>query len=212
MDLLHSLINLAAVYILAAILPGPNTLVVSHLSASVSRRAGLTASFGVATGTIAWVTLSLCGVGVLLLEAGTLYRVLRLVAAVYLIYAGIRIFLSGPVAADDETGKPKITRSPYMTGLLTNLSNPKGAAFWTSVFIVLVPAHAPLWFYAAVIVVITIEAFGWYASLALLLSSGPAKKQYQRFTRWIDRVTGVVMVALGIKLADEVRREVFTRV
>ena len=59
---------------------------------------------------------------------------------------------------------------------------------------------------------ITIEAFGWYGSLALLLSSGPAKKQYQRFTRWIDRLTGVVMVVLGIKLADEVRREVFTRV
>jgi threonine/homoserine/homoserine lactone efflux protein len=210
MDLAANLWHLALIYILAAMLPGPNTLTVSHLSASVSRQAGLAASFGIATGTIIWVSLSLGGVGVLLLEAGSLYRVLRLLAALYLIYAGWRIIVRGPSAETDTDAVPlKLRRSPYLTGLITNLSNPKSAAFWTSIFIVLVPTHAPLWFYAVLLVLIAIEAFSWYAFLALALSSGPARRHYRKLARWVDRVTGVVMIGLGLKLADEVRTELF---
>ena len=210
MDLAGSLWHLALIYILAAMLPGPNTLTVSHLSASVSRKAGLAASFGIATGTIVWISLSLGGVGVLLLEAGSVYRVLRLLAAIYLVYAGWRIIVHGPsVDTGTDAASPKIRRSPYVTGLLTNLSNPKSAAFWTSIFIVLVPTHAPLWFYVVLLVLVAIEAFCWYATLALILSSGPARKHYKRLARWVDRGTGAVMIALGLKLADEVRTELF---
>ena len=210
MDLSTSLLALSGMHILMAMVPGPNTVVVSHFSASVSRRAGLAAMAGIVLASLLWVALSLAGIGVLLLEAGWLYRVLRLVGAAYLLYVGIRLLMSAsraPVQGGTRTSLGRLGRVPFSAGLLTTLSNPKSAVFWTSVFAVAVPPHAPAWFYAAVLGIIAIQSALWYSAVALLLSTGLARRYYGRCARWLDGIAGAVMVALGLRLGDAVRQE-----
>ncbi|MBR0679995.1 LysE family transporter [Roseomonas eburnea] len=214
MEFLPSLLTLAGMHLLVAMLPGPNTVVVSWLSATVSRGDGLRATAGVVIASLVWVVLSLFGVGTLLLEAGALYAALRLLGAAYLAYVGIRMLRAGwrPAAPGDESARPALAgRSPFAAGLLTTLSNPKSAVFWTSAFLVAVPPHAPAWLYAAIVAVIAVQSALWYGAVALLLSTGVAKRSYLRLARWLDMVAGGVMVALGLKLADEVRREIAVR-
>ncbi|MFA6265751.1 MAG: LysE family transporter [Pseudolabrys sp.] len=210
MSLAATLVQLSILHILMAMIPGPNTVVVSYVSARMSRRAGLMAVAGVVLGSAIWVVLSMFGVGVLLLEAGLLYRVLRFLGAAYLVYVGIRLLRAGTRPADDQR-PPQAARSPLIAGLLTTLSNPKSAVFWTSVFVVVVPAHAPAWFYAAVVALIVVQSFAWYAFVAVVLSTPFARRHYQRLSQWLDRIAGVVMVGLGLKLAYELRSEVIGR-
>ncbi len=209
MDLSTSLLALSAMHILMAMVPGPNTVVVSHFSASVSRRAGLAAMAGIVLASLLWVALSLAGIGVLLLEAGWLYRALRLIGAAYLVYIGVRLLLSARRAAPQGSANPlgRLSRAPFTAGLLTTLSNPKSAVFWTSVFAVAVPPQAPAWFYAAVLGIITVQSALWYSAVALMLSTGLARRHYARCARWLDGIAGAVMVALGLRLGDTVRRE-----
>jgi len=215
MDYLPALATLAAMHLLMAMLPGPNTVVVSWLSATGSRAAGLQATAGVVAGSLVWVVLSLFGVGALLLETGWLYRLLRLLGAAYLLWIGVRLLRSGwrgGAAVDPLAAAPKLGgQKPFAAGLLTTLSNPKSAVFWTSAFLVAAPAHAPGWVYAAIVAIIAAQSALWYAAVALLFSTGAVRRRYLRLSRWLDLVAGGVMTALGLKIADEVRREFAVR-
>jgi len=214
MDYLPSLLTLAGMHILMAMLPGPNTVVVTWLSATTSRGAGLRATAGIVLASLVWVVLSLFGVGTLLLQAGELYAALRLIGAAYLVYVGVKMVRAG-LQAPAEGGlsaRPALAgRSPFMAGLLTTLSNPKSAVFWTSAFLVAVPPHAPAWLYGAIVAVIAVQSTLWYGAVALLLSTDVAKRSYLRLAGWLDIVAGGVMAALGLRLAEEVRREIAAR-
>lgn len=204
------LLQLSIMHILMAMIPGPNTVVVTYFSARTSRQAGLKAVAGIVLGSAIWVILSMLGVGILLLEAGTLYNALRFLGAVYLIYVGVKMLISG-IQPSAEQRPAQASGSPMLAGLLTTLSNPKSAVFWTSVFVVVVPAHAPPWFYGAVVLLIVVQSALWYAIVALALSTAFARRHYMRFVRWLDRIAGIVMIGLGLKLANELRGEVFGR-
>jgi threonine efflux protein len=209
MEFIPSLMALAGMHLLMAMLPGPNTVVVSWLSATRSRRDGVLAAAGVVLASLIWVAFALWGVGALLLEAGWLYRALRLLGAAYLIYIGLRMWHAGlRTSAATAANPPRFAgRSPFATGLVTTLSNPKSAVFWTSAFLVAVPPHAPAWVYGAILAIIAVQSFLWYGGVALFFSTGFAQQQYLRLARRLDLLTGGVMIALGVKLAEEVRRE-----
>lgn len=200
-------------HILMAMLPGPNTVVVTWLSATKSRSDGLKAVTGIVLASLIWVGFALWGVGALLIEAGWLYRLLRLAGAAYLVYIGIRMIRAGLVASAASPDAPALTngRRPFMTGLMTTLSNPKSAVFWTSAFLVAVPPHAPSWVYAAILGIVAVQSLLWYGAIAVFFSTGFARGMYLRLTRYLDLLAGGVMIALGLKLADEVRREVAVR-
>ncbi|MFB9948414.1 LysE family translocator [Rhizobium puerariae] len=197
-----------------AMLPGPNTVVVSWLSATRSRHHGLLAVGGVVLASLIWVAFALWGVGAVLFEAGWLYRLLRLLGAAYLVYIGFRMIRAGlqPKSVEASVAPPRgAYQNPFAVGLMTTLSNPKSAVFWTSAFLVAVPPHAPAWVYAAILAIIAAQSSLWYGGVAMFFSTGFARQQYLRLARRLDMLAGGIMVALGLKLADEVRRELVVR-
>ncbi len=214
MDYLPVLLTISAMHWLMAMLPGPNTVVVSWVSATSSRGRGLLVAAGVAVASLLWVVLSLWGFGVFLLDMGWLYRVMRLLGAAYLVYLGVRMLWAARriPAADRIASRPRLGgRRPFAAGFLTTLSNPKSAVFWTSAFLVAVPPHAPAWVHAGIVAIVAAQSMLWYGIVALLFSSGPVRHRYARMVRWLDLVTGTVMIGLGLRIAEEVRRELAIR-
>lgn len=212
MSLWQNLLHLSLIHILVAMVPGPNTVIVGYLSAAVLRRAGLQAVGGITLASFVWVTLSLFGVGVLLVEAGEIYRALRYAGAAYLVIVGLQMLWSAWRTPPAPTGSStRKRRSPFWSGALTNLSNPKSAVFWTSVFVLLVPPQAPLWFMLAAIAIAVGQTALWYSTVAFFISTPVARRSYARFGRWLDAVAGAVMLGLGLRLAYELRAEASTR-
>lgn len=199
-----SLATLMALHLLAAMTPGPNTVVVGHIAAAHSRGHGLRAVAGIAVATLAWVVLSLAGIAALLREAGEVYHWLRLLGAGYLIYAGGRLLLAGARKDAWPQGRPRRAgRAPFRAGLLTTLSNPKSGVFWTSVFAVAVPPHAPPAFYAVAVAVVALQTLAWYGLVAIVFAAPPARHLYGGIARWLDLAAGSVMIAFGLRLAAE---------
>lgn len=205
MDFLPILAHLAAIHLLMAMVPGPNTVAVSYCAAGLSRRAGLQAAAGIALASLVWVSLSLAGIGLVLAEAGAAYRVIRLAGALYLLWVGLKLLRSSLRPPVPQSAP--IYRRPFLAGFLTTLGNPKSAIFWTSVFALVVPAHAPGWFYGAVLAVVGVQSFAWYGTVALALSSGVSRRAYGKLTRALNGVAGAAMGVFGLAILRDLSAE-----
>ena len=97
----------------------------------------------------------------------------------------------------------RLRRAPWLTGFLTDLSNPKAAIFWTTLFATLLPARRPFWLDAAAVGTVVVIAGAWYAILVVAFSANVVSTYYQRARRTFERVTGGIYVTLaGLLLVD----------
>jgi threonine/homoserine/homoserine lactone efflux protein len=88
---------------------------------------------------------------------------------------------------------------------MTQISNPKAAIVYASVFAAFPPAASTVAFNLCVAALVFFIEAGWYAFVAVTLSSKRARHVYLRYKTWIDRAAGAVMVALGLRLATSAR-------
>ncbi|KAB1589906.1 LysE family translocator [Burkholderia cepacia] len=214
MTYLPILLQIAVVYLVAAITPGPNFFMISQLSLAGRRSLGAASALGVGTASVAWASLAMLGLAAVLHQVEWLYEAIRIGGAVYLVYFGLKLLRSGvrrdaaPADAPDERAPMAAPHArdylrAYRSGLFTCLTNPKSCAFWTSVFAAMLPAHVPLWFNGAVLVTIGALSAGWYSCVAYLFASPRAQRGYRRVRRPLDALCGVALVGLGAKLAAE---------
>jgi threonine/homoserine/homoserine lactone efflux protein len=98
---------------------------------------------------------------------------------------------------------PRSISGAFRHGLLTNLANPKALALFGSLFAVLVPPDAPPWFSLGFLAAILMSTAGWYALVAVTMSSDTISRGYQRVERAMSAVTGALFVCVGARLASE---------
>ncbi|GHF96334.1 MULTISPECIES: LysE family transporter [Amycolatopsis] len=86
-------------------------------------------------------------------------------------------------------------------GVLSNLTNPKAAAFFGSVLTATLPPTEPTAVKAAAVALIVAASAGWHLSVALLFSSPATRRWYARAEPALNRVVGTILVVLGVILA-----------
>ena len=205
LELWSGFVTIALVWAVTVLSPGPNFLATVGASLGQSRRAGLWVAFGIAVGTTIWAAASLAGLALLFERFGWLYHAVRLAGAGYLVFIGLRTLLGLRRNALPAGGAvaPVAGLRAFRRGLLTDLANPKAAAFFTSLFAVAVPPTAPLWYDLSVVALTVVLAGGWYALAACLVTTGPVAALYRRGQRAVTAAAGVLFVALGLKLAAD---------
>jgi threonine efflux protein len=139
---------------------------------------------------------------VLLAEAAWLYDVLKLIGGGYLVWLAVQAWRHADkplaVAANGLAGMS--AWQAWRLGFSTNLANPKVIVFFGSIFVTLFTPETPSWVRGAALVIVAANEIGWYAVVALLFSSRAAQAGYRRAKRWIDRVTGAVLMVFGLRL------------
>ena len=206
---LGALLGLVAALTVGVISPGPSFVMVARTAVSASRAAGLAAALGMGVGGALFALAALLGLHALLLAVPTLYLALKVVGGLYLSWLGLQIWRGAgrPLQAEGGTAAGAATvRWFFVFGLTTQISNPKTAVVYASVFAAFLPA-APSWLFdlALVTIVLLIEA-GWYGLVAVALASDRPRNAYLHAKQWIDRAAGGVMVALGLRLAWAAQR------
>lgn len=188
----------------AVAIPGPDFLTTTHVAATRSRRHGLAVAVGVATATTVWAVGAISGLAALFAEAAWLYHVVQLAGATYLVMLGLTMMVPG------RRDRPRRHRSvaagdglvgAYRRGVLTNLSNPKAAVFFTSLFTVGLPPHPGLTVSAMYVAAVVLVSLAWLTAAAVLLSTGRLAVAYRRFERRIEVAIGALLTGLGVRLA-----------
>jgi threonine/homoserine/homoserine lactone efflux protein len=180
-------------------------------------RAGWITACGTISGLAVWAVAAALGLSALLRVSHVGYDILRLAGAAYLIWLGVTTLRSrrGPAgpAAPGTTGEPAglpASRARgwrvYLNGLLSNLFNPKIGVFFVAFLPGFIPARASAAVFSLVLGLwFIVETGAWLVILTWLVARGVGWLRGSAAQRWAERVTGVVLIGFGLRLAAEAR-------
>jgi threonine/homoserine/homoserine lactone efflux protein len=184
--------------------PGPSFVMIARTAVASSRRAGLAAALGMGVGGVLFAAAALLGLQGVLLAVPSVYIALKVLGGLYLAYLGVRIF-RGAAQPLDASGTQAMEatslRRFFSAGLATQVSNPKTAIVYASVFAAFLPASFSPAFAAVLLAIVYAIEAGWYSIVALALSSAAPRRAYLKAKAGIDRLAGAVLAGLGLRLA-----------
>jgi RhtB (resistance to homoserine/threonine) family protein len=202
-------IGVAAIVI---VIPGPDTAVVTKNVLIHGRRTGLGTSLGVSAGLSLWTIAAAVGLASLVRASEVAFTVLKLVGALYLVWLGIQALRA---AGHESTaghparrsgGSAMGARGGFRQGVLSDLANPKIGIFFTSLLPQFVstgrPVLLPFLVLGAIFVAMTVV---WLLAYTLVAARAAQTLMRPRVRAALDRVTGVVLIGLGLRLAVERR-------
>jgi threonine/homoserine/homoserine lactone efflux protein len=194
---------------LLTITPGLDTALVLRTAAVEGARRAAFAAVGIVAGCLAWGAAVALGLGVLLAASSLAFNILKWAGAAYLVWLGIGLILK-PRETFDLTASAGSTTGGDVAwlrrGLLTNLLNPKVGVFYVSFLPQFLPAGAPAGPFIFLLAALHgLMGLIWFA--ALIAATRPIAGVLQRaaVVRWLDRLTGGVFLAFGVRLALERR-------
>jgi threonine/homoserine/homoserine lactone efflux protein len=192
-------------YAVVVVSPGPSFALVSRLAIANGRITAFGATCGLALAATFYAILTMTGLALLLTRMGWLAALVQIAGGCYLIYLGATAWLSrSPEAAalQMQAGSTGPWRG-FRTGLLVNLSNPKAIAFFIGFYAAAIPLQTALWAKLVILLGGFLLELIWYGLVAVLMSSRPARKAYERFGRWIERSIGTLLGVFGLRLIAE---------
>jgi threonine/homoserine/homoserine lactone efflux protein len=197
------------------ITPGADMALVTRVALGRGRTAAWLTSLGVVSGLMVWGIASAIGLSALLSASATLYTILKLAGAAYLMFLGAQALLSrAPAQESSGTGvaasalkiSPRGHAGAYVQGLLNNLLNPKIGIFYTAFLPQFIAPGQPVFLtsvtLAGIHVVLGIVWLGLYATI--ITKAGDFFRRPTIRTA-MERVTGIVLIGLGIRLVTEQR-------
>ncbi|MEU3722249.1 LysE family translocator [Streptomyces sp. NPDC031705] len=210
--MLTQLAAATGVLALLTLVPGPDMAIVTRRAVSRGRADGLRTVGGIAAGLLLWGALTVAGLAALLAASAEVYLVVKLAGAAYLCLLGVQS-LRRPGAGggpDDTAGDPGGRTghgrsgggSAWRTGLVANALNPKIAVFYTGLLPTLAPSGlSPAAGMALLVLVHVLLTLAWLSTYVYVLSRARRFFTRPRVRRTMDRVTGVVLIGFGVRVA-----------
>jgi threonine/homoserine/homoserine lactone efflux protein len=201
-----------AVAIVLIITPGPDTALIIRNARRAGARSASLSALGVGAGSAVWAAASVVGLAALLETSDAAFTVFKLAGAAYLVYLGLRT-LAGTFrpARDDARDSPAAAPAGmsawtgFVQGMLNNLLNPKAGAIFATVMPQFIePGDSTS---RLVLMVAGYDAIviAWLCAYALVVSRARQSGAGVRLRKGLERVTGTVMIGLGVRLALERR-------
>ena len=204
-----SLLGFAVVAAVIVVVPGPDMALVLRNGLRGGRRPALATALGVTVGLVAWAIAAALGLAALLHASAAAFAVLKLAGAAYLALLGLRLLLDSFRGRRDAAPAPGPCVAPtaaFRQGLLTNLLNPKVAVVFTTLIPQFVePGAGAAARTVALAVVFVLMGLAWLTAYALAVGAVGRALGRPAVRAWVERVTGTVLVALGVRLAFERR-------
>ncbi len=203
--LLSAFLTVVIVHLLAVVSPGPDFAVITRNSLLYSRRAGILTALGLALGIGIHVTYCLFGIGLVISQSILLFNAIKWFGAAYLVYIGYKSLRSKPKQEKEVTTVVSVNTlsdaKAVRIGFLTNVLNPKATLFFLALFTQVIDPATPTWVQLVYGVEMITMTFVWFSFVSIVFSNPILKRRIGAVQHHIERVTGVVLIALGIKVA-----------
>lgn len=197
----------AGVSLLLAVTPGPDMAVVTKNALAHGRRGVVLTTSGIGLALVIWVVATAVGLSALLRTSGGVLFWLKIAGACYLAYLGIRALLESRARpADLLAGTPPAApaRAVFRQGFLSAMSNPKlGVFFVTFLPQFVLPGQAALPRLLELGVTFAVIGWVWMNLYGLFVTRLREVITAPRVRQWMQRVTGVMLLGFGARLALE---------
>lgn len=193
-----------SVSILINLSPGPDMLYTAARSLSQGTKAGIISALGIFTGCLFHITAAVIGLSKIIEESVLVFSIIKYAGAAYLVYLGIKIIFK---RKNNQPGiaslLPMRNSKIFFQGMITNMLNPKVAIFFLSFLPQFINPHSHhiqkqiaflgLWFdvQGCIVLILVASLTGFFRHLLL---------QNKTFWNWQEKITGTILVGLGIKM------------
>jgi threonine/homoserine/homoserine lactone efflux protein len=181
--------------------PGQDTALTIRNTLLGGRSGGVATACGVVSGQLVWALAASAGLSAVLLASAPVFTAIRIAGAAYLVLLGVQALAAALRGGDSvQTDVQPRRRAPYRQGVLSNLGNPKMAVFFTSLLPQFGSSFAGLLALGLLFAVLTLA---WLSLYAAAVANATGLLQRSPVRRALDVVTGLVLVALGLRVATE---------
>tara|TARA_B100000700_G_scaffold144292_1_gene160361 strand:+ start:29866 stop:30525 length:660 start_codon:yes stop_codon:yes gene_type:complete len=207
------ILAVAVITCLAVLSPGPDFAMVTRIAVIRGRRAGVWCAIGIGCGVSVHLTYTLFGLGVVFAGEAWLLTTLRYLGAGYLIWLGFSAFwpdikarLSGHANESASGGGKSASAeqpdggSAFWMGFACNALNPKTMLFIVSLFSQVVSPQTTLGAELGYGLYVIVCHMAWFSVVAVFLTLPVIQARIRRTRRWIERVVGICLSGLGVKL------------
>ncbi|MGC4034849.1 MAG: LysE family translocator [Chitinophagaceae bacterium] len=202
---IHDFWLFAIAAFLLNITPGNDMLFVITRSSGQGIKAGIICSLGIMVGCLVHIFAAVIGLSAIIASSAVAFNIIKYIGAAYLIYLGIQSLIKKKKAFNIEAKIQELSyKKLFWQGVFTNALNPKVALFFLAFlpqFVDIRSADSQLqilflgiWFDVSGTIVNILVAV-LFGKIGNWLSRSP------RFIQWQERITGTVLIALGIKVA-----------
>jgi threonine/homoserine/homoserine lactone efflux protein len=188
--------------------PGQDTALTVRNTLVAGRRAGLSTALGVWAGQSTWAVLTSLGMGAVIVASESAFATLRVLGSGFLLFLGIRALVAAmrspaAEAVPPHDGAPLLrctVSTALQQGLLSNLLNPKMIVFFTSLLPQFATSFPTL---LALGLVFSLMTLTWLSGYTLAVAKVAPMLRKPRVRQAIEAMTGIVLIALGARLATE---------
>jgi threonine/homoserine/homoserine lactone efflux protein len=198
---LHGFLVFIGAELVFSLTPGPTVMLITAYGFKGGMRDAMAAVAGTQTGNTLWYVICVTGLGALVTASPMVFHAIRLLGAAYLVFLGMSALWKSRHAANESLG-PKLMGRPYIQALLTQMGNPKAILFFGALVPQFLDTRAPLLpqyviMYAVTIIGEAIILTGY----GVLAAMGGRSAGLASHAVWRERVSGLVMLSLGILAA-----------
>ena len=188
----------AAASFVVVVIPGPTILLVVSYALTQGRRVAVATALGVALGDFIAVSLSLAGLGAILLTSAWAFTVLKWIGAGYLVFLGIKLLRSLPHLEDVAAPIPTPAKRIFAHSALVTALNPKGIIFIIAFVPQFLSADLPVMpqFLTMLATFVSLGAINALA-YALLADQLGQRIRSPKVLTWVNRTGGAALIAMG---------------
>lgn len=203
---LNEFLTLAVIGFLGAISPGPDFIVVTQHSLQHGKKSGVYTALGIALGCLVHVSYCVIGIGIIVSKSVLAFNIIKYLGAAYLIYLGCKGLFSRASTTSTLSSIPTASKAlssskAMARGFWVNVLNPKATLFFLSVFSQVIDPETPRAVQALFGIEFSLISFIWFGTLAWILTHDSLKQKLTSSQKYIDKMLGGALVALGLKVA-----------
>lgn len=204
LGILHFWAFLAA-GILLNLTPGVDTMYILGRSISCGMKAGILSALGISTGSILHTLAAATGLSLVLAASATAFHVVKYFGAAYLVYLGVQMLFTSRSIVSRKNGRQVVNyKRIYLSGILTNVLNPKVALFFLAFLPQFIDPAYPTPFFSFLVLGALFITTGtiWCLLLAVFAAKISALfKENKSTSKLLNRLSGLLFIGLGVKLA-----------
>jgi len=200
---MYSFFTLGIIQLLGSISPGPDSMLIIKNSLSGSQKHGIFTAIGIASALIVHISYINLGLASVILYSKSLFNIIRISGAIYLIYLGIKAIFSKITKNTQNQKNQLLNKTPFNAlkeGFICNLLNPKAIFFLIGIFTLVTKQKTSIltrFIYGIEIVFIPLI---WFSFISCFLNIKLIKTYLNQAQIIILRITGAILIFLGIKL------------
>ena len=201
--------GLMAVFSIMIVSPGADFALVVRQAIVHGRRSAILTSIGIGCSLLFHVSYTVLGIGLIVSKSLLLFGILKWAGAAYLLYLGVKALRAPAMQStavdevpEEDTASISALRC-FTMGFVTNALNPKAVLFFLSLFSSLVSHETPVVVQGIYGVFMAVALIAWFVGVSTFFTIDAVRNRFLAWGQWFNRVTGLVFVTLGIKLATQ---------